>query len=143
MQHAEANPGPATPLSEHLSEFESLWKGLHDKWRAKLSPREREKLDALTTDNEKEAFRILRNWSQFDTPDFKAHCLSLAERLGITLQGASKLRQRFCSLGIMRQTAPYVPRKLTARYQWLPPQKQLFPPVNQPNKQPNLTSKKP
>ncbi len=118
MQHAEADPAPATPLSEHLSEFEGLWTGLHDKWRAKLSPREREKLDALTTDNEREAFRILRNWSQTDTPDFKAHWGSLAQRLGISLQGASKLRVRFCCLGIMRQTAPYVPHKLTARYQW-------------------------
>ncbi len=109
MQHAEANPVPATPLSEHIAEFESLWEGMHTQWRAKLSPREEESLASLTTDNEREAFRILRNWSRTDKTgkaDFKVHCKSLGQRLGMTLQGASALRKRFCALGIMRETAP-------------------------------------
>lgn len=96
-----------------------MWHGMDRKWLAKLSPREREKFNALGTDNEREAFRILKNWSQTDSPDFYAHCESLAQRLDMSLQGASQLRKRFCAVGIMRETARYVPHKLAARYQWI------------------------
>ena len=70
------------------------------------------------TDTLRGAFRILRNWSQADAPDFKAHCRSLGGRLGVTLQGAANIRRHFCSLGILWQTAQYVPHKLAARYKW-------------------------
>jgi len=119
LQFAEANPAPASSLDTHLMEFEELWAGMERHWLAKLFSQEREKFDALTTDNEREAFRILRNWSHMDSPDFKAHCRSLSVRLGVTLQGSAKIRRRFCSFGILKQTAFYVPHKLAARYQWI------------------------
>lgn len=56
LQHAEANPAPTTPLSEHLAEFEDLWAGMERKWQAKLSPHERERFEVLTTDNERKPF---------------------------------------------------------------------------------------
>jgi len=118
LQHGEAGPTPVAPLSEHLTEFDELWAGMERKWLRKLSSPERKKFDALTTDTEREAFRILRNWSQTDSADFKAHCRSLASRLGVTLKTAANIRHRFCALGILRQTAPYVPHKLAARYKW-------------------------
>ena len=76
-------------------------------WKRKLSPGEREKHDSLTTETEREAFRIIRNWSQTDSgdSDFYVHCRTLGERLGITLQGAADIRRRFCSSGILRKTA--------------------------------------
>ena len=81
---------------------------------------ERAKFDHLTTDNDSCAFRILRNWSQNDHPDFKVHCRSLAKRLGVSSsKTASNIRSRFCSLGILRQTADYVAHKLAARYEWI------------------------
>jgi hypothetical protein len=119
LQHGEANPVPVATLPEHLAEFDIMWAGLDRKWRARLSPAERKQFDALTTNNDRDAFRILRNWSQTDSPDFKAHCRSLANRLGVTLKTASNIRHRFCSLGILRQTAKYVPHMLSARYQWI------------------------
>ena len=88
------------------------------KWKRNLSKAERQKLDSLTTDAERDAFRILRNWSQTESPDFKVHCRSLGIRLGMTWEGARNIRDRFCSLGILRKTAEYVPRKLAARYRW-------------------------
>jgi hypothetical protein len=120
LQHTEANPAPLASLDEHLAEFDSAWAGMQRQWLKKLSPAERIKFDALTTDNERDAFKILRNWSQTDAPDFKAHCKTLGERLDLTLPGAAILRRRFCSLGILRQTKDYVPHKLAARYEWLP-----------------------
>ena len=119
FQYNEANPAPVASLDEHLVDFEKAWAGMERQWRRKLSPVEREKFDALTTENERDAFRILRNWSQTDKPDFFAHCQTLGDRLGITLQGAANIRVRFCSLGILKQTAPYVRHKLAARYAWM------------------------
>jgi hypothetical protein len=119
LQYTEANPVPESSLEEHLADFDNAWAGLQRQWFRKLSPAERIKFDVLTTENERDAFKVLRNWSQSDSPDFKVHCRSLAKRVGISWRGASKLRLRFCSLGIVKQTAPSVPQKLAARYAWI------------------------
>jgi hypothetical protein len=118
FQYHEALPSPAASLTEHLAEFEQMWTGMDRKWNAKLSPTERHKFDSLSTENERDAFRILRNWSQTDAPDFKVHCESLANRIGVTLKTAANIRRRFCSLGNLRKTAEYVPHKFSARYEW-------------------------
>ena len=98
-----------------------MWAGFERHWHAKLSPPEREKSDMLTTDNERDAFRIVWNWSRSNSrePDFKIVCESLAKRLGVSIQTASNIRCRFCALGILRKTAQYVPNKLACRYQWI------------------------
>jgi hypothetical protein len=95
-----------------------MWAGMERKWLAKLSLSEREKFESLNINNDRDAFRILQNWSQTDSPDFYAHCETLGRRLDIKLSGAAKLRRRFCSLGILRQTDRYIPRKKAARYKW-------------------------
>jgi hypothetical protein len=118
LQYDEAVPTAAASLPEHLGEFEQMWAGMDRKWKAKLSPTERDKFDSLSTENDCDAFRILRNWSQTDAPDFKVHCESLAKRLGVTLKTAANIRRRFCRLDIMCKTAEYVPHKLAARYRW-------------------------
>jgi hypothetical protein len=118
LQYREASPAPVATLQEHLQEFDKAWSGMHGEWKAKLSPAEREKFEHLTTEGERDAFRILRNWSHTDSPDFYASCESLSHRLGISVGGASKLRRKFCKIGILWQTAPYVPNKFCARFKW-------------------------
>lgn len=118
FQHRKATPVPVATLHEHLAEFDQAWSGWESKWKEKLSPVEQEKFGHLTTEAERDAFRILHNWSQTDSPDFYVSCESLGARLGKTPRGASKLRRRFCENGILRQTAPYVPHKLCARFKW-------------------------
>jgi hypothetical protein len=119
FQHREANPAPESSLEEHLADFDKAWAGMQRQWLRKLSPAERMKFNALTTDNERDVFKILYNWSQTDAPDFKIHCRSLAKRLGISWRYAAKIRARFCVLGILKQTALYVAQKLAARYEWI------------------------
>ena len=65
------------------------------KWWKDLSRTEREKFECLKTDIERNAFRILRNWSQTTKPDFKVHCESLGRRLAMSPRGAAKLRRKF------------------------------------------------
>jgi hypothetical protein len=118
LQYDIANPVPVASLSEHLLEFDEAWSGMERQWRAKLSPLERAKFERLTTDTDRDAFRIIHNWSKSESPDFKIHCRTLADRLGVTLQTASNIRRRFCSLGVLKHVAPYVPHRLAARYKW-------------------------
>ena len=118
FQHREASPTPTATLTEHLTEFEEAWAGMERKWLSDLSRTERQKFECITTDTERDAFRILRNWSQTTKPDFKVHCESLGRRLPMSARGAAKLRRKFCDIGILRQTAQYVPQKLCARFEW-------------------------
>src|SRR4029450_9314826 len=84
-----------------------------------LSAAERQKYEALTTQHEREGFRIVRNWSQIANAGvFFICCQSLGDRLGMSLKGASKLRLKFCELRILKQTKPYVPNKFCARFRW-------------------------
>jgi hypothetical protein len=88
-------------------------------WFAGLSAAERQKYEALMTQHEREGFRILRNWSQIaNTGEFKIRCQSLGDRLGMSLKGASKLRQKFCELEILKQTRPYIANRFCARFRW-------------------------
>jgi len=119
LQYREATQRPKATLRDHLAEFDQAWSGWESKWKEKLSPAEREKFEGLTTETERDAYKILHNWAKADSPDFKIHCESLGKRLGISLRGASKLRRKFCEIGILRPTAPFVPHKRCARFEWI------------------------
>jgi hypothetical protein len=119
MQHKEATPAPEASLEDHLAEFDEMWQSHERSWLPRLSEAERTLFDALDTEIERSAFRILRNWAQTDEPDFFAHCQNLADRLGITREGAGSLRRRFCAMGIMRKTKDYIIRQRATRYQWI------------------------
>jgi hypothetical protein len=119
LQYLEATPAPVATVAEQLAEFDQAWDGMQRQWIAKLSPAEREKFEGLSTETERDAFRILRNWARTDQPDFYICCESLGRRLGVSLSGASKLGHRFSNSGILRPTAPCIPHKRCARYQWI------------------------
>jgi hypothetical protein len=120
LQHHEAIPAPNAPLQEHLEEFDQAWSGMERIWHSGLSPIEPAKLERLSTENEREGFRIVRNWSQIaNAGEFKIRCQSLGDRLGMSLGGACKLRRRFCEAGILQQTKPYVPNKFCGRFKWI------------------------
>jgi hypothetical protein len=119
------NKTAATKAEEpaHLASFEKLWAGLAEKWTATLSPAEREIFTRLETENERDAFRIVRSFArkanQDAAADFPIVRDNLAERLGITGKGAAWIRDRLGSLGVIKRTAEYKPNKAAARYEWL------------------------
>jgi hypothetical protein len=120
IQYREATPTPKASEREHLEEFDKAWLGWESEWFAGLSAAEREKYEALTTQHEREGFRIIRNWSQIATAgEFKIQSQSLGDRLGMSLGGACKLRRRFCAAGILQQTKPHVPNKFCGRFKWI------------------------
>jgi hypothetical protein len=110
--------------AEHMASFAELWAGLADDWKAKLLPAEREIFMRLETENERDAFRIVRSFArnavQDSADDFPIVRDNLGERLGITGKGAAAIRDKLAKLGAIEQTAKYVPNKFAARFRWLP-----------------------
>lgn len=108
---------------EHMASFESLWTGLLENWKSILSGTERQFFTRLETDNERDAFRIVRSFArkaeQDGAADFPIVRDNLAERLGITGKGAAGIREKFVRLGVIKKTANYVPNKFATRFKWL------------------------
>jgi hypothetical protein len=90
-------------LSQHLADFESIWAWFLSQWRPTLTESERNKFERLTTDTERDAFRIIRDLhrsaSHSGGAEFPISRDSLAARLQITGVWAGKLRFRFCGNG--------------------------------------------
>jgi hypothetical protein len=110
--------------AEHSAAFQKLWAGLAEKWLATLSTAEREIFTRLETENERDAFRIVRSFAvkaeQDGTADFPIVRDNLGERLGITGKGAAWIREKFVRLGVIAKTADYVPNKFAMRFKWTP-----------------------
>ena len=113
---------PNATLAEHLEEFEALWNWITDQWRAELSDIERENFALLGTEIECDLFRILRNFAQYACSqkhkDFPFPLQHVAERLGVSFQYVSKLRQRFLDNSIIRQTELAITNRQAARVCW-------------------------
>jgi hypothetical protein len=109
--------------AEHLASFEKHWTGLAEKWSATLSAAERKIFTRLETENERDAFRIVRSFARKaehdGAADFPIVRDSLAERLGVTGKGAAWIRDKLAKLGAIAKTADYVPNKFAARFRWL------------------------
>jgi hypothetical protein len=118
-QYRTANPAPRSSIEEHLEDFERIWDGLQRAFMGELSATERAAFDGLCTENEREAFKILRSYSRHaEGKDFPFPLENMARRLGVTWEAVRKMRRKFCELGILRQTAPAVTNRAAARFQW-------------------------
>jgi len=110
-------------LSEHLADFESIWAWSLSQWRATLSKSESIKFEGLTTDTERDAFRIIRDLhrsaSHSGGAEFPISRDSLAARLRVTGPWAGKLRFRFCECGIIQRVRPCIPNQHCAYYRWV------------------------
>lgn len=110
----------------HRKECGDFWNGLHQDWLGKLATAERTIFDNLTTDYERDAFRIVRSYAKQartrQQHDFPIGRDDLAARIGMSDKGAGLLLKRFCATdtGIIERTQEYVPHKTAARYRWMP-----------------------
>jgi DNA-binding MarR family transcriptional regulator len=122
-QFVAAIPKPRATLAEHLHEFEELWTWTSQQWERELSEAERQTLDALRTENERDAFRIIRNFArkaeQDQMPDFPLSVEHLAGTLNVTHQAVSKIRKQFIELGVIEKTADPIANRSAARFRWL------------------------
>jgi hypothetical protein len=109
--------------SEHLDSFETLWRGLTLDWTASLTATERKIYEQLRSENERDAFRIIRSYArkakEDAAADFPIARDNLAERLEVSGKGAAWIRDKLATLGAIAKTAKYVPNKAATRYCWI------------------------
>jgi hypothetical protein len=122
-QYAEKQVSTQASLEKHMEDFHSAWTGLQQEWVATLSGREREGLQLLSTQNECDAFRIIRSFERKasidQSEDFPIARDNLGDRLGISGRGAAGIRDKLEKLGIIQRTQAYKANKAAARYRWL------------------------
>jgi hypothetical protein len=125
LQYQSARVQPKATLAEHLEEFEQLWTWMTTQWRAELSGAEEEVFIMLRTQIERDLFRILRNFARRaysqKEKDFPFPLQHVAERLGVSFQYVSKLRNRFVGASIIMPTAPAITNRSAARFHWIRP----------------------
>jgi hypothetical protein len=124
-QYQGARVQPKATLAEHLEEFEEVWNWMTNQWRAQLSDVEGETFALLGSEIEYDLFKILRNFAHYarsqKTRDFPFPLQHVAERLGVSFQHVSKLRQRFIDRSIIVQTEPAITNRSAARFRWCLP----------------------
>jgi hypothetical protein len=124
-QYLAARVQPRATLVEHLAEFDELWAWNVKRWRDELSPQELDLHCPLTSDAERDLFRVVRNFARFASQDgrsdFPFPIEHVASRIGVTFQHVSKLRQKFSDAGLIQQTVPARANSAAARFRWCLP----------------------
>lgn len=122
-QYADKTVVTSADRQAHADSFTQCWHGLVKRWKARLYSAEASLLAQLSTEHERDAFRIIWSYalkaSQDGCEDFPIARDNLADRLGITGPGAGGIRSKFTTLGIIRLAQHYQPNKRAARYVWL------------------------
>jgi hypothetical protein len=108
-----------TSLEEHMGEFDRLWQFIIKRTIETLSPYERAKYEKLHTPPQQEAFFIVRSFALLGKgQDFPVAQLSLADRLGVTQQGAGYVIEKLIGLGAIKKMADARINSKSATYHW-------------------------
>lgn len=122
QQYRRAEPRPNASSDEHLEEFENLWIWVQRQWENELTSAEQHQFSTFASETERDLFRILRNFAHHaaakNQDDFPFPIEHVANRLGVSFQHVSKLRQRFVENGLIEQTEASVTNRSAARFRW-------------------------
>jgi hypothetical protein len=108
-----------TPLKEHMREFSTAWANFLATAIKSLSESERGIFEQLNTEAQREAFLLIRSFSNLATYDFPVALLSLADRLSITPPGASCVISKLVDIKAIEKTADARINSKSARYRWI------------------------
>ena len=120
------------PIDEHMKSLNALWRGCESNYPRELSPTEAGVFEQLE-DDERAAFRIMRDLAKSNGGEFFMSCDQLQARLSSGCNGWRMLK-RFCGLEIIEQVRPGQRRAENVRgraafYRWL---LAAFPSTGQP-----------
>lgn len=109
-------------IRKHLENLADCWRGLEKAWLARLNENEREAFESLATQHERDAFRIALSYARYarekHETEFPIARDNLGERLGITGQGAGKIRMKLVEFRIVRLAQLYRQHRTANRYVW-------------------------
>lgn len=125
LQYHEAKPRPRASLEEHLGEFDELWKWTAEKWVRALPEDERERFNEFDTDHQRDFYRVVKNFADLAdlarSEDFPIAVTNVSERLHVSTQYVSKMRELFVRRRILILTSLHVTNRRAARYRWCCP----------------------
>jgi len=108
-----------TGLDDHMREFCNAWKSFHKKKIKQMSDPGRVLFDKLQTEPQREAFLLCRSFAALKK-EFPLSQASLADRVGVTQQGAGYVIEKLISVGAIEKTTDAKTNRKSAYYKWLP-----------------------
>jgi hypothetical protein len=109
-----------TTLKEHMREFAAAWNSFLSNAIKSLSASERRIFDQLNTDPQREAFMLIRSFSNLAKGgNFPVAQLSLADRLSVTQPGARCVISKLVELRAIEKTADARVNSKSACYRWV------------------------
>jgi hypothetical protein len=95
-----------TDQKTHLQAARAMIQTCNARFPRKLNAQEKDKFNSLSTDAERDCFRILRGWWNKAKREHRISAqlaaYSMAERLGVSRQAVDQMRQRFEEIGILK-----------------------------------------
>lgn len=121
--HQEANPPCATPLEEHLADFELVYDGAFKKMVLhRLSHHERQQFEALKLQSERDVFITCQNHARFNGGTFSFSTKFVGECVGLSFGRVKQIRDAFVKLKIIeRMPGGYIPGLKALKFRWLLP----------------------
>ena len=108
-----------TGLDDHMREFRNAWKSFRKEKEKQMSDAERVLFDKLQTEPQREAFLLCRSFAELKK-EFPLSQVSLADRVGVTQQGAGYVIEKLISVGAIEKTADAKTNRKSAYYKWMP-----------------------
>jgi hypothetical protein len=118
--HADTYTDSETfPNRETTRNYRETQNGNRETW----SPTEKQAYETRPNDAHRRFFEIARGFAELAAlnkePDFPLATRPISEKLGITEQGAGKIRRKAVDDGIIKETVPYsYSAKRSARFRW-------------------------
>src|SRR5205823_12746968 len=108
-----------TSRHDHMREFRSAWKSFRGKKEKQMTDSERVLFHNLQTEPQREAFLLCRSFATLKK-EFPLSQSSLADRIGVTQQGAGYVIARLIKVGAIKRTANAKTNRKSAYYRWNP-----------------------
>jgi len=108
-----------TGRDDHMREFCKAWKSFRKKKEKQMSDSERILFDKLQTEPQREAFLLCRSFAALKK-EFPLSQTSLADRVGVTQQGAGYVIAKLIALRVIERTADAKTNLKSACYKWMP-----------------------
>lgn len=98
-----------------MHQFRNAWKSFHKKKIKQMSDSQRVLFDKLQTEPQREAFLLCRSFAALKK-EFPLSQASLADRVGVTQQGAGYVIAKLISAGAIEKTADAKTNSKSAYY---------------------------
>ena len=118
-QHYEVyRDNVTTGRDDHMREFRNAWKSFREERIKQMTDSERIKFDKLQTEPQRETFLLCKSFAALKR-EFPLPQMSLADRIGLTQQGAGCVIEKLISVSAIRKTDDAKTNRKSACYVWI------------------------